>query len=224
MYNNDLPTRAELPSSKQLLRSTFIAFAMATVLLAAVVLPSEYGIDPTGLGGVLGLTEMGEIKTALAREAALQADVAPPPAVAKPAQSAAVADPAKAAPAVATGAGEPAAPPPPVEVANPQRSDELTFKLAPGAAAEIKVAMEKNATVRYQWSTVGGAVNFDNHGDSPSIAYFGYSKGRSVRADEGSIKAAFDGKHGWYWRNRTKKEVTVTLSTQGDYRSFLRII
>ena len=33
------------------------------------VWPSEYGIDPTGLGGLLGLAEMGEIKSQLAEEA-----------------------------------------------------------------------------------------------------------------------------------------------------------
>ena len=31
MYNTDLPTRAELPTSKQLLRSTFIAIAYINV-------------------------------------------------------------------------------------------------------------------------------------------------------------------------------------------------
>ena|SRR5215203_3532275 len=69
MYNSDLPTRAELPSSKQLLRSTIIAIVVAGILLITVVLPSEYGIDPTRIGRLLGLTEMGEIKTQLAAEA-----------------------------------------------------------------------------------------------------------------------------------------------------------
>ncbi len=69
MYNTDLPNRAELPSSRQLLRSTIIAIVVAAVLLVTIVLPSEYGIDPTRIGRVLGLTQMGEIKMALAREA-----------------------------------------------------------------------------------------------------------------------------------------------------------
>jgi hypothetical protein len=42
MYNSDLPTRAELPSSKQLLRSTIVAIVVAGILLITVVLPSEY--------------------------------------------------------------------------------------------------------------------------------------------------------------------------------------
>ena len=38
-------------------------------------LTAEYGTDPTGVGNVLGLTEMGEIKQQLAREAAEAAPV-----------------------------------------------------------------------------------------------------------------------------------------------------
>jgi len=69
MYNTDLPTRADLPTSGRLWRSTIIAAVSAVAILVTVVLPSEYGIDPTGSGRMLGLTEMGEIKMQLAREA-----------------------------------------------------------------------------------------------------------------------------------------------------------
>src|SRR5215204_7407468 len=69
MYNTDMPTRAELPTSAQLIRSTLIAAGVAAALLVAVVLPAEYGIDPTGAGRAFGLAEMGEIKGQLAKEA-----------------------------------------------------------------------------------------------------------------------------------------------------------
>lgn len=71
MYNTDLPTRAELPSTGKLLRSTLLAAVIAIALLVTVVLPAEYAIDPTGAGRLLGLTEMGEIKNQLAEEAEL---------------------------------------------------------------------------------------------------------------------------------------------------------
>ncbi|MCW4148196.1 hypothetical protein OM427_01460 [Halomonas sp. 18H] len=71
MYNTDLPTRAELPSTGKLLRSTLMAAVIAVALLITVVLPAEYAIDPTGAGRLLGLTEMGEIKTQLAEETEL---------------------------------------------------------------------------------------------------------------------------------------------------------
>lgn len=59
-----------LPSTRTLVRSTLVAVAVAAALLLTVVLPAEYGIDLTGAGRVLGLTQMGEIKVRLAREAA----------------------------------------------------------------------------------------------------------------------------------------------------------
>ncbi|WP_216654682.1 hypothetical protein [Pseudogemmobacter hezensis] len=60
-------------SPQGLLRSTVKAGGIAAVLLVVFYLPSEYGTDLTGLGGVLGLTEMGEIKQQLYAEDAADA-------------------------------------------------------------------------------------------------------------------------------------------------------
>ena len=70
MYNTDMPSRADLPSTAKLIRSTIISAVVALVLLVTVVMPAEYAMDPTGVGRLLGLTEMGEIKQQLAEEAA----------------------------------------------------------------------------------------------------------------------------------------------------------
>ena len=69
MYNANRPTPSELPTPGKLLRSTFLAAVSAAALLVAVVLPSEYGMDPTGAGRLLGLTDMGNTKMQLAAEA-----------------------------------------------------------------------------------------------------------------------------------------------------------
>ena len=69
MYNAKRPTQSELPSPAKLLRSTILAAISAAAILVAVVLPSEYGIDPTGAGGMLDLTDMGNTKMQLAAEA-----------------------------------------------------------------------------------------------------------------------------------------------------------
>jgi hypothetical protein len=68
MYNTDLPTRAELPSAIKLMQSTILAAIVALTLLITVVMPSEYGIDPTGVGRLLGLKQMGEIKRSLPKK------------------------------------------------------------------------------------------------------------------------------------------------------------
>jgi len=70
MNNNNRPSDSELPSVAKLIKSTIIAFTLAAIILVTVVLPSEYGIDPTGVGKHLGLSKMGEIKISLAQEAA----------------------------------------------------------------------------------------------------------------------------------------------------------
>lgn len=60
-------------SPRALLRATVIALGVAVVVTIVAVLPAEYGIDPTGIGSKLGLTQMGRLKLELAREAAADA-------------------------------------------------------------------------------------------------------------------------------------------------------
>ena len=44
-----------LPSRRSLMRASVLAVAIAALLLVVVVLPAEYGVDPTGLGARMGL-------------------------------------------------------------------------------------------------------------------------------------------------------------------------
>ena len=219
VYNSDLPTRAELPSTRQLIRSTLIAAVSALVLLYTVVLPSEYGVDPTGLGRILGLTEMGEIKTRLAKEAAEDAAAAaanrPAPKAALPAASTA------SAPAMGASASTPSAPTPSASGA-PAWRDEMSFTLAPGQGTEIKLKMKQGETALFSWKVQGGVVNFDTHGDGGGQS-ISYEKGRAVAADDGELVAAFTGNHGWFWRNRGKADVTVVLQTGGAYSDIKRV-
>ena len=69
MHNGNKPNPDELPTSAQLIKSTILAAVAAVAILVTVVLPSEYGIDPTGIGKAVGLAEMGDIKVQLAEEA-----------------------------------------------------------------------------------------------------------------------------------------------------------
>jgi len=214
MYNSDLPTRAELPTSGQLLRSTFIALATAAVLLVTVVLPAEYGIDPTGAGQALGLKQMGAIKVQLHQEA--EDDAAADAKKAKPDQRSSLwgaiflelligAAHAQAAPVI--------------------RTDETLVTLQPGEGVEVKAALTKGQKITYSWKTDGGKVNHDTHGEphTDSNATTSYKKDRGVTGDEGVLTAAFDGNHGWFWRNRGSAPVTVTLKTSGDYAEIKRV-
>ncbi|MDO9135934.1 transmembrane anchor protein [Hydrogenophaga sp.] len=205
MYNSNTPLPSELPSSRQLLSSTLLAAIAAGILLVTVVLPAEYGIDPTGIGQALRLTEMGQIKQQLAAQA--EADAATPPAAAAPQPTAVTATPAPIAEA-AQGAGW---------------RDEMSVTLTPGEGAEIKLRMQAGDKAEYRWVVKGGAVNFDTHGDGGGRS-ISYEKGRGVQEDQGELVAAFTGNHGWYWRNRGQANVTLVLRTRGTYTDIKRAI
>ena len=216
MFNADMPTRAELPSTRQLIRSTLIALAAAIALLVTVVLPAEYGIDPTGIGRVLGLAEMGEIKTQLAAEAEAEADRLMDQQGSGPQSNA---TPALLNELLALLVGRPAV----AQTVAAERSDEMSLTLAPGEGAEIKLVMTKGARVAFAWSVEGGVANFDLHGDGGGQS-ISYEKGRGVPGQEGELEAAFDGNHGWFWRNRGREDVTITLRTSGAYTAIARVI
>ena len=48
------------PSRKKLLIGSAAALGVAAVAVVGFVLPAEYGIDPTGIGGALGITKLSE--------------------------------------------------------------------------------------------------------------------------------------------------------------------
>jgi hypothetical protein len=210
MNNVNIPKDNELPSSKQLIQATVVALVVALILLVSVILPAEYGIDPTGAGETLGLTKMGEIKKQLAGEAKQEEQQ---PATEK---SKLVNEP------VATDIEE--------ELVVKTNSvavvetETRSIQLKPGEAAEIKLSMKKDAVVTYEWTVNTGHVNYYIHGDGFGIKYFGYDKGIAKKEDKGELKAAFDGKHGWFWRNRSNQVVTVTLSVFGDYNEIHRVL
>ncbi len=207
MFNSQRPSTDDLPTSGQLLRATGIAAVTAGAILVTVVLPSEYGIDPTGIGRTVGLTQMGEIKQQLALEAA--------------------ADEAGAGAPIAGGAPQTAVagqPDPPQTGPSELSSDVTNLTLAPGEGAEIKLVMAKDSAVEYEWSAAGGTVNFDTHADAPGISYHGYGKGSNSPGESGTLVAAFDGSHGWFWRNRSGGAVTITLRTEGSYTEIKRVV
>jgi hypothetical protein len=100
------------------------------------VLPAEYGIDPTGVGRLLGLTEMGKIKRQHTDEAEFNDS-----------------------PAVATTQAARS-----IDTAN--RSDEITITLSPGEETEVKLVMDAGARAHFEWTATGGVLSYDTHGDN----------------------------------------------------------
>lgn len=149
-------------TSGGLIRSTLMASGAAVAVLTVVYLPAEYGIDPTGFGAVLGLTEMGQIKQQLYAEA--EADEAGAGAVATldpatlcrldrieaqlAAIGAVIGAPASVTEAPAQTVEEVAAAPAPEPEPGPalDATPELTAEPAPGETTEAVDAATAEAT------------------------------------------------------------------------------
>jgi hypothetical protein len=202
MYNAPKPKLEDLPTKAQLRRSSIIAGIGAVAIAVMVYMPAELGQDPTGVGSLLGLTEMGEIKRQLAEEAA--ADEA----LHGTDGSSWLMDDLLGL-FVSTAQAQEA------------WTDELTFTLAPGDSTEIKATMEQGATLFYAWTSNGGRVNFDLHAHANGQDVT-CEKGRGQTEGAGSFETPFAGDHGWFWRNRDAEAVTVTLQLRGDYSAIVR--
>ena len=205
MYNAEIPKDIELPSSKKLIKSKAIAAVSAVVVLVTCVMPAEYAIDPTGMGKVLGLTKMGEIKQSLAEESENGINAA---------QAVNSVEQISVETSTQTAADN-------AQMIMPAINKEsISIELKPGQATEVKLTMPQSASVNFDWKAVGGGLNYDTHGDpvnAPKGFYHGYGKGKNETTQQGVLKAAFDGKHGWFWRNRTENPVTVTLLVEGQF-------
>lgn len=225
MYKSTMPSKDDLPSSAQLIKSTIIALVAAAAILVTIVLPAEYAIDPTGIGRVLNLTEMGEIKQQLAIEA--EADRIKDRQMQAP-QAPTTPEKRSSLGGLLLGfvVGAPAQAAEPVLLAQAGiRSDETTITLKPNEGTEYKMPLPKGAQVEYSWRAEGGPVNYDLHG-SPSGGgkESSYKAARGVASDEGKLTAGYDGMHGWFFRNRGKADVTIKLRTKGPYAEIKKVM
>jgi hypothetical protein len=195
MFNAEIPSRTELPTTAGLVKSTIIAVVAALVILVTIVLPAEYAIDPTGIGRALKLTEMGEIKKQLAidAEADRQRDrqQQTPPAPDRRSSLAGILAGLVITPAAAHPHHDDDEVAPGTEksdsIAQPapgSRTDETVVTLKPNEGVEYNMTMLRGAVVQYSWRTDVGNVNYDLHG--------------SPKGGGKETRATYDGNHGWF--------------------------
>ncbi|MHB8057475.1 MAG: hypothetical protein ACYDHC_06230 [Desulfuromonadaceae bacterium] len=187
-----------LPTLKQLFKATGIALLAAGAILITTVLPSEFGIDPTGIGKAMGLTALSATNAEAAKlPKSMESSV---PVVQTTAETVAKSD-------------------------VPLRSDEMSLTLQPNEGSEIKATMRKGEQFVYNWAVEGGSVNVDMHGEKPNAGdkFTSYWKGQQLSGDKGTFVAPFDGTHGWFWRNRGDKPVTVTVKASGFYEKLAQM-
>ena len=140
-----------LPTIRNLVRSTMVAAAVAALLAVTCVLPAEYAYDPTGVGRVLGLTEMGEIKRGAEQKKTKKAG-APATNLASVQLASGTHIMTDAAPIGGAWSQLAQAAPPAAPVATGQKTDTLEIVLQPNAKMELKAWMKKGEGYTFTWA------------------------------------------------------------------------
>ena len=196
----------------QILKSLLIALLIGAVVLVSAVLPAEYGVDPLGTGELFGFsklyqgndqTEIIETTSSLNFNKIKMEKLGSPQSTPKPNE----------------------ANNPPPEVQYPNREDSIEVIVPAEKGIEYKFKSLKYGNIKYEWTTDKGIVYIDFHGEvkqenpPKNVFYESYTLAYSNNM-AGTLTAPFEGKHGWYFRNETNKDIVVTIRLNGQYELF----
>lgn len=193
------------PSKKSLVKATAVAAIAAAAITVSFILPAEYGIDPTGIGKLTGLTVIAEVGNS---EAEKQDAVIP-----------------EVQPTTGSNLLADVSLSPVSKQDTEMKSKTMELTLAPGKGAELKAKMLKGQTVVFSWTSNGKALLVDMHGEEVNAKpdeYTSYWLERAQSSGSGNFVAPFDGSHGWYWKNKGTEPVTVTVTIHGFFADFYK--
>ena len=183
------------PSRSRLLMQVSGAVAVGTVLTVLVVLPAEYRVDPTGFGGLTGLTRLRA-----------PTEVVVPTEVAAPAEIASVEDvPFRTDTITIT--------------VPPYTEDfgQLEYKITMNEGDTVVYSRESDNDLIFEFHghTLPTA-------EQPEMQVMNYIKGTATSGN-GTLNAPIDGIHGWYWAQADysvypPKPTTVQLKLAGYYK------
>jgi len=185
------------------------AVAVAILLLVTAVLPAQYGIDPTGIGRLIGLTSMSsagmqtfEITDVIGGNEVVRTVEIP-------------------------DAGEPTPLPNPAvfqQGNGPARTETLEIPIGPFEETEVKVVLNEGKMIVFSWEVSQGGIYSDYHGHDPELGsefWVRYREQMEGSNGEGSLVAPFGGEHGWYWVNYNDFPVVVTLNVTGYFENLV---
>ncbi len=197
MFENKMETR----SLVTLITVALLSGLTAVLLVIALVLPAAYGIDPTGIGGKLGLVK------------------AQPGQPGNLARTASKAKPDTLPPGQASTASKPIV----TDIDNglePEREDTVSVIVPPKSTMAYRVTMLRDYALNYHWKTDGKKVNLSFRGEgknTPLKIFKDFSKDQLAKG-QGLFIVPFPGVFGWYWENQSDQPVTVWLSARGAYQ------
>ena len=184
-------THEQLPSSKSLIKASIIAVIVAIAVLIIAVLPAEYGLDPTGFGKQLGLTELADGNDQL-----------------------------QAAPIVDTNNESLIQEMSAVYISQePYKTKKLSMPLFPQQGIEVKAVMNEGDLLIYNWSA-SNTLYMDMHGEmfnAKSDEFTSYWEENNINQASGNLVANFSGTHGWYWKNNTDEVIDLNVEVSGFY-------
>lgn len=102
-----------------------------------------------------------------------------------------------------------------------EQSNEATIVVKANKALEYKFKIDQYEKLEYEWKS-DAPLHYDFHGDPedkqsyPQGYFESYAIGNSGQA-KGKVTIPYKGSHGWYWKNESAKDITITLSTKGKY-------
>lgn len=196
------------PSSKRLWRATLGSLIAGIVLLVLVVLPAEYGIDPTGFGRLTGLSDLAAPAAGAGRTIELTDVIGGNQSL----REVEVPD-----------VGEPTPLPNPAVFQDQDAAPEtrtLTIELPAEAETEVKIKLQEGKMATFSWKVDQGTIYVDMHGHDASFGpdfFVRYKEEDEGTGGNGSLVAPFAGEHGWYWLNYNEFPVTITLTVTGYF-------
>jgi hypothetical protein len=104
------------------------------------------------------------------------------------------------------------------------KTEILEIALDLDATVEYKALMQQGDSISFRWSTDGEAYyDFHAHDEAFGEEFFTrYAEGEGS-SDAGTIVAAYDGQHGWFWLNISDEPITITLEVMGFYDEIIEI-
>lgn len=202
----------QILETKKIIKATAIALIIALTILVIAVLPAEYGIDPTGLGQSLGFSKLHQ-PNEQSKEPTIQVDdieeahplfklenLGSDPDVQKPKEADNL----------------------PPNKQYKEREDSIKVIIPKGKGIEYKINMLKYGKLKYEWVTDKGTLYFDFHGEvkesnpTDNVYFESYTVAFSNNMT-GTFLSPYEGKHGWYFKNKSETDIVVTIRLKGQY-------
>ncbi|MFA8450015.1 MAG: hypothetical protein ACEPOW_04910 [Bacteroidales bacterium] len=203
-------TQAE---KKKIIRASILSVIIGGFLLVGALLPAEFGIDPLGIGKFMGFNKLyaakGEVMPKPENLIKQEKSTYPLIYMNEAGCNPEVLPPSEGSFLVASKSYI-------------DRKDELEIVIPAGKGLEYKINMNKYGKVKYEWVANQSDLFFDFHGEynekehHANVFYESYTVAYSNNM-VGTFTAPFDGRHGWYFKNISDKDVKVTLKLKGSY-------